>query len=111
MDHYRKVLESFSKPRLDFIEWKATPDGNVEGLNDTIDLYRYFDATKPLMDLIEARHGKASTIVCSQIPISAWHQLIGEATIADAILDRLVYSSHRLQLKGESLRKKQRLTP
>ena len=64
-----------------------------------------------LMDLIEARHGKASTIVCSQIPVSGWHQLIGEATIADAILDRLVYSSHRLQLKGESLRKKQRLTP
>jgi len=64
-----------------------------------------------LMDLVEARHGKASTIICSQIPVSSWHHLIGEATIADAILDRLVYSSHRLQLKGESLRKKQRLTP
>lgn len=63
-----------------------------------------------LMDVIEARHQTASTILCSQIPVSSWHQLIGEGTIADAILDRVVYSSHRLELKGESLRKKQRLT-
>jgi hypothetical protein len=46
IDEYRKVLESYSKPRLDFIEWEATPDGNVKVLNETIDLYRYFDATK-----------------------------------------------------------------
>lgn len=64
-----------------------------------------------LMDLIETRHQRASTILCSQIPVSGWHKLIGEGTIADAILDRVVYSSHRLELKGESLRKKQRLTP
>jgi DNA replication protein DnaC len=62
-----------------------------------------------LMDLIEARHGDASTIICSQIPISGWHQLIGEGTIADAILDRVINSSHRIELKGESLRKKHRL--
>lgn len=62
-----------------------------------------------LMDVIEARHRSTSTILCSQIPVSSWHQLIGEGTIADAILDRVVYSSHRLELKGESLRKKQRL--
>ncbi|MEL7833533.1 Fic family protein [Fodinibius sp. Rm-B-1B1-1] len=46
IDEYREVLESYSKLQLDFIEWEATPDGNVEVLNDTIDLYRYFDATK-----------------------------------------------------------------
>jgi DNA replication protein DnaC len=63
-----------------------------------------------LMDLIEIRHSNASTILCSQIPVSGWHKLIGEGTIADAILDRVVYSSHRIELKGESLRKKQRLT-
>lgn len=45
INDYRKVLESFSKPRLDFIRWKSTPDGNVDVLNDTIDIYRYFDAT------------------------------------------------------------------
>lgn len=46
LDEYRRVLESFSQPRLDLIEWKATRDNNVEILNETIDLYRYFDATK-----------------------------------------------------------------
>lgn len=62
-----------------------------------------------LMDLIEAHHGDASTIICSQIPINGWHQLIGEGTIADAILDRAINSSHRIELKGESQRKKHRL--
>ncbi|WMJ72213.1 IS21-like element helper ATPase IstB [Cytophagaceae bacterium ABcell3] len=62
-----------------------------------------------LLDLIEERHQRASTIFCSQIPVSKWHELIGEGTIADAILDRVVYSSHRLDLQGESLRKKQNL--
>jgi hypothetical protein len=46
LDEYRRVLESFSKPRLDLIEWKAAENNNVDVLNDTIDLYRYFDATK-----------------------------------------------------------------
>lgn len=53
IDEYKEVLESFSKPRLDFIEWQATPDGNVKVLNDTIDLYRYFDATKQAEFLFE----------------------------------------------------------
>lgn len=46
IEEYRQVLESFSQPRLKFIEWRPTKDGNVEVLNDTIDLYRYFDATR-----------------------------------------------------------------
>lgn len=62
-----------------------------------------------LLDLIEQRHGVKSTVIASQIPVSEWHGLIGEGTIADAILDRVVYSSHRIDLKGESLRKKQSL--
>src|SRR5690625_4166856 len=49
-----------------------------------------------LLDVIETRHQTASTILCSQIPVSGWHKLIGEGTIADAILDRVVYSSHRI---------------
>jgi len=53
IDEYRNVLESFSKPRLDFIKWRATPDGNVDVLNETIDLYRYFDATKQAEFLYE----------------------------------------------------------
>lgn len=59
-----------------------------------------------LMEIIEDRHGKASTIITSQIPISGWHDVIGEQTIADAILDRIVHDAHRIEMKGESLRKK-----
>jgi DNA replication protein DnaC len=58
-----------------------------------------------LMDIIDDRYDRKSTIVSSQIPVSSWYDLIGESTIADAILDRLVHCSHRIELKGESLRK------
>jgi DNA replication protein DnaC len=59
-----------------------------------------------LMEIIEDRHGKASTIITSQVPVSKWHEIIGEQTIADAILDRIVHDAHRIEMKGESLRKK-----
>lgn len=62
-------------------------------------------ARDTLMDIIDERYGNASTIVSSQLPVSAWYEIIGESTIADAILDRLVNSSHRIDLKGASLRK------
>lgn len=62
-------------------------------------------AREALMDIIDDRHNKTSTIIASQIPVSAWYDIIGEGTIADAILDRIVNSSHRIDLKGESLRK------
>ena len=60
-----------------------------------------------LMEIIEDRHGKGSIIITSQIPVSKWHEVIGEKTVADAILDRIIHQAHRLELKGESLRKKQ----
>jgi DNA replication protein DnaC len=59
-----------------------------------------------LMEIIEDRHAKSSTIIVSQLPVSSWFNVIGEETIADAILDRLVHTSYRIELKGESLRKK-----
>lgn len=62
-------------------------------------------ARETLLDIIDERINKASTIVSSQLPVSAWYDVIGEGTIADAILDRLVNSSHRIDLKGESMRK------
>ena len=58
------------------------------------------------MEIIEDRHGKSSTIITSQVPISKWHEIIGEQTIADAILDRIVHDAHRIVMKGDSLRKK-----
>ena len=57
------------------------------------------------MDIIDNRYNQASTIIVSQIPVSVWYDIIGEGTIADAILDRIVNSSHRIDLKGESMRK------
>lgn len=62
-----------------------------------------------LMEIIEDRHGKASTIITSQVPVSLWHEIIGEQTIADAILDRLVHNAHRLDMKGESMRRKNQM--
>ena len=70
-----------------------------------------FDAQSraALMEIIEDRHSKTSLIITSQLPVSKWHEVIGEKTIADAILDRIVHDAHRIELKGESMRKK-RLT-
>jgi DNA replication protein DnaC len=66
------------------------------------------DARLILMEIIEDRHQEKSTIVASQLPVEKWHEIIGENTIADAILDRLVHTAHRIELKGESLRKKKK---
>ena len=59
-----------------------------------------------LLEIIEDRHGKRSTIITSQLPIKLWYDVIGEKTVADAILDRLVHNAQRVELKGESLRRK-----
>ena len=59
-----------------------------------------------LMEIVEDRHGKHSTIITSQVPVAQWHDIIGEQTVADAILDRVVHQAHRIELQGESLRKK-----
>lgn len=63
-----------------------------------------------LLEIIEDRHSKSSTIIASQVPVNKWHELLGEQTIADAILDRIIHSSQRIELQGESLRKKQAKT-
>jgi DNA replication protein DnaC len=63
-----------------------------------------------LLEIIEDRHSKSSTIIASQVPVIKWHELLGEQTIADAILDRIIHSAQRIELKGESLRKKQAKT-
>ena len=59
-----------------------------------------------LLEIIEDRHNNGSIIVTSQIPVQGWYDIIGEKTIADAILDRLIHQSHRIELLGESMRKK-----
>jgi len=59
-----------------------------------------------LMDIMEDRHGRSSTIVTSQLPVANWYDVFGEGTIADAVLDRLVHTSYRIEFNGENLRKK-----
>ena len=60
---------------------------------------------RDLLEILDDRHGRASTIVTSQVPVEHWHDVIGDPTLGDAILDRLVHNAHRLQLSGESMRK------
>ena len=60
---------------------------------------------RDLLEILDDRHGRGATLVTSQFPVKQWHDLIGDATVADAILDRLVHNAYRLELKGESMRK------
>jgi DNA replication protein DnaC len=62
---------------------------------------------RDLLKILEDRHGSRSTIVTSQLPLDQWHASIGDSTLADAIMDRLVHNAYKINLKGESLRKKQ----
>jgi DNA replication protein DnaC len=64
------------------------------------------DVKLALLQILEERHGKHATLITSQLPVSAWHEYINEPTIADAIMDRLTANAHRIELKGDSLRRK-----
>ena len=61
---------------------------------------------RDLLEILEDRHGRGATIVTSQLPLEHWHEAIGDPTLADAILDRLVHNAHRLTLMGESMRRR-----
>ena len=89
---YHKQLKQLAKVQLLIID-----DWAMEPLTPA---YR-----NDLMEIMDDRHGSASTIVISQLPTDQWYATIGDNTIADAILDRLMHNAHRLQLKGESMRK------
>ena len=60
---------------------------------------------RDLLEILEDRHQRASILITSQVPVEQWHEIIGNPTLADAILDRLVHNAHRLQIKGDSMRK------
>lgn len=67
---------------------------------------------RDLLELLDDRHGVRSTLVTSQLPVEHWHESIGDPTLADAILDRLVHNAYKLTLKGDSMRKRRTpLTP
>ena len=89
---YAKFLAQLSKAALVIIDdWGLLP--------------LRADDRRDLMELMDARYGRTSTAVISQLPVDQWYDTIGDATLADAILDRLVHNAHRVELKGESMRK------
>jgi len=96
---YTKLLNEFARTELLVLDdWGIAPIGN--------------DARRDLLEILDDRHNARSTIVTSQLPVETWHEYLGEPTIADAILDRLVHNAYRINLKGESMRKhNKRLTP
>ena len=63
-----------------------------------------------LLEIFEERYRRKSTLITAQLPVSAWHTMIGEPTIADAILDRIIHNAHRITLEGDSMRR-QKPTP
>jgi DNA replication protein DnaC len=89
---YAKRLKEFAKTNLLLIDDYGLAVLDVEQRHD-------------LLEILEDRHGIQSTLVTSQLPVDHWHEIIGDATLADAILDRLVHNAHRITLKGESMRK------
>ena len=64
------------------------------------------EGRRDLLEVIDDRHGRAATVVTSQLPVPAWHEWIADPTFGDAILDRLVHNAHRIELKGESMRRR-----
>jgi len=90
---YLKLLTSYAKTDLLVLDDYGLLELNQEQRHD-------------LLEILEDRHGLKSTLVTSQLPVEHWHEQIGDPTLADAILDRLVHSAHKIQLKGESMRKK-----
>lgn len=90
---YTRLMRTYAKAHLLVID-----DWGLSVLNE--------HERRDLLEVLEDRHGIHSTIVTSQLPIKHWHETIGNPTLADAILDRLVHNAHEIQLKGESMRKK-----
>ena len=93
---YGNLMKKFSKTHLLVLD-----DLGLAPLTDT--------ERRDLLEVIEDRHGTTSTLITSQLPVENWHDHIGDPTIADAILDRIIHNAHRIQLKGGSMRKKQKL--
>ncbi len=103
-----RLLEGLSLARVDGSYNKrlaAIKDKDVLVLDDFGLAPLTAEQRRDLLEVLEDRYDRGSTIITSQLPIEHWHEIIGDPTIADAILDRVVHNSHKLHLKGESRRK------
>ena len=89
---YARIMRTISGAQLLILD-----DWGLEPLDDA--------GRHDLLEILEDRYGRKSTIVTSQIPVERWHEVIGNPTYADAILDRLVHNAHRIELSGDSMRR------
>jgi DNA replication protein DnaC len=90
---YARMLKGLARVQVLILDdWGLTPL-TPEGRRD-------------LLEVIDDRHGRAATVVTSQLPVPSWHEWIADPTLGDAILDRLVHNAHRIELKGESMRRR-----
>lgn len=104
-----KFLEALAQARLDgsYLKWIKTIAANKLLILDDFGLKALSnDARIALLDILEDRYGVGATIITSQLPVDSWYNFIDEPTLADAIMDRLAASAHRIALTGKSLRKK-----
>jgi DNA replication protein DnaC len=92
---YSKLLASFAKTQVLILD-----DWGLSKLNK--------EQQRDFLEIIEDRCKIHSTVITSQLPVSHWHEVIEDPTLADAILDRLVHNAHKINLKGDSMRKKKR---
>jgi DNA replication protein DnaC len=90
---YDRILKTLSKTRL-----LITDDWGLKPLVK--------EQSHDLLEILEDLHGLRTTLATSQLPVEHWHEIVGNPTIADAILDQLIHNAYRINLKGESMRKK-----
>jgi DNA replication protein DnaC len=90
---YGKLLAGFAKTHLLILD-----DWGLAKLTD--------EQRHDLLEILEDRHGLRSTVVAAQLPVDNWHEIIGDPTLADAIMDRLIHNAYKINLKGESMRKR-----
>jgi DNA replication protein DnaC len=104
-----KFLDALAQARLDgtYLKWIRAVSANKLLILDDFGLKQLTnDARIALLDILEDRYGNGSTIITSQLPVDSWYNFIDEPTLADAIMDRLSASAHRIALTGKSLRKR-----
>jgi DNA replication protein DnaC len=95
---YAKLLRAFSRVKLLILD-----DWGPETLSS--------DQARDLLEIVEDRYDAGSLLITSQVPVDRWHDIVGNPTLADAILDRVIHNAYRIELAGESMRKRRMPEP
>jgi DNA replication protein DnaC len=95
---YAKLLRALARVKLLILD-----DWGPETLSP--------EQARDLLEIVEDRYDAGSLLITSQVPLDRWHEIVGNPTLADAILDRVIHNAHRIELAGESMRKRHMLEP